>query len=237
MHISSKGFVLLELRRREDLFCIAGIWSLEEAQNNYQIQCKDRSANAVNLWFGLKKASFLNQQNIMITQWECFSDLSLRQSNPRYSKYSVKVWKIWRHKAKNSEGFWFKQKTKRKKSSCFQWETLCFSWPASWWPLFEVAMSKSASAPLQVSHIGLQFTFKWTVSRDFLLQVFLWIIFPQAPENKIRVISKFLGISGDIRISAMIMCATHEYITSVCVHVRASSLHQILTNLEWQEKK
>ncbi len=32
---------------------------------------------------------------------------------------------------------------------------------------------------------------KGTVSRDFLLQVFSWIIFPQAPDNKIRVISNF----------------------------------------------
>ncbi len=33
--------------------------------------------------------------------------------------------------------------------------------------------------------------FKGTVSRDFLLQVFSWITFPQAPENNIRVISNF----------------------------------------------
>jgi hypothetical protein len=30
------------------------------------------------------------------------------------------------------------------------------------------------------------------VSQDFLLQVFSWIIFPQAPEHNIRVISVFL---------------------------------------------
>ncbi len=35
------------------------------------------------------------------------------------------------------------------------------------------------------------FIIKGTVSRDFLLQVFSWITFPQAPENNIRVISNF----------------------------------------------
>jgi hypothetical protein len=34
--------------------------------------------------------------------------------------------------------------------------------------------------------------FKGTVSRDFLLQVFSWIIFPLVPENNIRVISNFV---------------------------------------------
>jgi hypothetical protein len=33
--------------------------------------------------------------------------------------------------------------------------------------------------------------FKGTVSQDFLLQIFSWIIFPQAPKNKILVISNF----------------------------------------------
>ncbi len=33
--------------------------------------------------------------------------------------------------------------------------------------------------------------FKGTVSRDFLLQVFSWITFPQAPDNNIRIISNF----------------------------------------------
>ncbi len=32
---------------------------------------------------------------------------------------------------------------------------------------------------------------KGTVSRDFFIQVFSWIIFPQAPENNTRVISNF----------------------------------------------
>ncbi len=35
-------------------------------------------------------------------------------------------------------------------------------------------------------------TFKRRVSRDFLFQVFPWIIFPQTPENNLRVISNFL---------------------------------------------
>ncbi len=33
--------------------------------------------------------------------------------------------------------------------------------------------------------------FKGTVSRDFLLQVFSWITFPQAPDNNIRIFSNF----------------------------------------------
>ncbi len=37
----------------------------------------------------------------------------------------------------------------------------------------------------------LPYAFKGTVSRDFLLQVFSWIIFGQVPENHIRVISNF----------------------------------------------
>ena len=40
---------------------------------------------------------------------------------------------------------------------------------------------------------------KGTVSRDFLRQVFLWITFPQAPDNNIRIISNFFEIRGDIR--------------------------------------
>jgi hypothetical protein len=37
------------------------------------------------------------------------------------------------------------------------------------------------------------------VSQDFFLLVFSGIIFPQAPENKIRVITNFLNIRGYIR--------------------------------------
>ncbi len=37
--------------------------------------------------------------------------------------------------------------------------------------------------PIQSSHLTPVHNLKGTVSRDFLLQVFLWITFPQAPEN------------------------------------------------------
>ncbi len=40
---------------------------------------------------------------------------------------------------------------------------------------------------------------KGTVSRDFYFGLFSWIIFPQASENNIRVISNFSKIRGDIR--------------------------------------
>jgi hypothetical protein len=42
------------------------------------------------------------------------------------------------------------------------------------------------------------YCFKGTVSRDVLLQVFSWIIFPRAPENIARVILNFFKIGGDI---------------------------------------
>ncbi len=38
---------------------------------------------------------------------------------------------------------------------------------------------------------ALMFCFKGTVSQDFLIQFFSWIIFPQAPENNKRTISNF----------------------------------------------
>jgi hypothetical protein len=41
-------------------------------------------------------------------------------------------------------------------------------------------------------------TFKGTVAQDFWLQVFLWIIFPQAPENNNRVILNFLQKFAEI---------------------------------------
>ena len=40
---------------------------------------------------------------------------------------------------------------------------------------------------------------KGTVPRDFWLQVFTWISFPQAPEFPIRAVSNFSKICGDIR--------------------------------------
>ncbi len=47
-------------------------------------------------------------------------------------------------------------------------------------------------------------SFAGTVSWDFLLQIFLLIIFPQAPQKNIRTLTIFLKISRDIRKSRYI---------------------------------
>jgi hypothetical protein len=53
----------------------------------------------------------------------------------------------------------------------------------------------------------ISFLIKGTVSRDFCFRFFSWIIFPQAPENNIRVISNFFSkIRGDIRKSRCTTC-------------------------------
>ncbi len=43
-----------------------------------------------------------------------------------------------------------------------------------------------------------RYRIKGTVSRDFYIRCFSWIIFPQAPKNNTRVISNFSKIRGDI---------------------------------------
>jgi hypothetical protein len=61
-------------------------------------------------------------------------------------------------------------------------------------------MSKSASAQLQVSHIFLQCTFKGTVSKDFLLQVFFTNHLPPKPlKITLGSFQIFLKVRGDIR--------------------------------------
>jgi hypothetical protein len=58
-------------------------------------------------------------------------------------------------------------------------------------------------------------TFKGTVSQDFWHQIFLGIIFPQAPENNIRVIGVPIHLAEpmyekNLKISLIAMCLERE---------------------------
>ncbi len=89
---------------------------------------------------------------------------------------------------------------------------LLFKGIVSWERVFFVFFYKVLWNDISAFLCVLIFCFKGTVSQDFLLQVFLWILFFQAPENKIRVISNFFKILlGDIRKSRYTTSKQHRW--------------------------
>ncbi len=88
--------------------------------------------------------------------------------------------------------------------------------------------------------------FKGTVSRDFLLQVFSWITFPQAPDKNIRIISNFFENSRRYsQVKVHHRCQRHRWqiigTISGCRHLKVNLKAKIYTYVSsttqrWQNK-